>query len=128
MSAASASRGAPMAPPSRSTHHWHIPDTANVDRDALTRWLQDLVASDVHIVGHNTLYDLGWLQTDLGVAMPPPERLEETAAAATLVDENQPSYKLDALCAWRGIAGKDEALLREGCAALGLTPKKSRKK
>jgi DNA polymerase I-like protein with 3'-5' exonuclease and polymerase domains len=104
------------------------PDTANVDRDALIRWLQDLVTSDLNIVGHNTLYDFGWLQTDLGVAMPPPERLEETAAAATLVDENQLSYKLDALCAWRGIAGKDEALLREGCATLGLIPKNSRKK
>jgi hypothetical protein len=104
------------------------PDSANFDRDQVTRWLRDLIASDVHIITKNGLYDWGWLRTDLGIAMPPAERLEELDALATLVDENRRKYSLDALCAWRGFSGKEEALLHEGCAALGLIPKKSRKK
>ena len=46
--------------------------------------------------------------------MPPSDRLEEIGALATLVDENRYSYGLDALCAWRGLPGKDETLLRGG--------------
>ena len=43
-----------------------------------------------------------------GIRMPPSERLEEIGALATLVDENRLRYGLDALCAWRGLPGKDE--------------------
>jgi DNA polymerase I-like protein with 3'-5' exonuclease and polymerase domains len=103
------------------------PDSQNFDREQVIRWLQDLVASDVRIVTHNGLYDWGWLRTDLGIKMPPSERLEETTALATIVDENQRSYKLDALCKWRGLPGKDENLLRESCAALGLITNKRKK-
>ena len=39
--------------------------------------------------------------------MPPADRLEEIGALATLVDENRFTYSLDALCAWRGLPGKD---------------------
>ena len=46
--------------------------------------------------------------------MPPPDRLEEIGALATLVDENRFSYRLDALCAWRGLPGKDETLAAAG--------------
>jgi hypothetical protein len=55
--------------------------------------------------------------------MPAPERLEEIGALATLVDENRFTYGLDALCAWRGLPGKDETLLKEAAASYGL-PKK----
>jgi len=96
------------------------PDSQNFDREPFLRWLKDLVASDVRIVTQNGLYDWGWLRADAGIVMPPSERLEEIGALATLVDENRRSYSLDALCAWRGFPGKDEALLLEGCAALGL--------
>jgi len=58
---------------------------------------------------------------------PPSEQLEETLALATLVNENRHRYGLDALCAWRKLPGKDETLLREGCAALGLIPKRRKK-
>ena len=73
------------------------------------------------------MYDWGWLYTDLGLEMPPAERLEEIDALATMVDENRRRYSLDALCAWRGFPGKDETLLLEGCAALGLIPARKRK-
>jgi hypothetical protein len=89
------------------------PNSENFDREQVIRWLQDLIASDVHIVTHNGLYDWGWLRTDLGIKMPPSERLEETTALATIVDENQRSYKLDALCKWRGVC---RAKTRACCA------------
>jgi DNA polymerase I-like protein with 3'-5' exonuclease and polymerase domains len=104
------------------------PDSLNFNCDQVTRWLHDLLASDVHIVTKNGLYDWGWLRTTLGIKMPAAERLEEIDALATMVDENRRRYSLDTLCAWRGFPGKDESLLLEGCAALGLLPENRRKK
>ena len=97
------------------------PDSANLDPTRVFQWLRDLIASDVRIVGQNTLYDFGWLRTDAGILMPPAERLEEIGALATLVDENRYAYNLAALCAWRGLPGKDENALQEGTAVLGLS-------
>jgi len=103
------------------------PDSQNFDREQVIRWLRDLIASGVKIVTKNGLYDWGWLWADLGIKMPPAEQLEEIDALATMVDENRYKYSLDALCAWRGFPGKDETLLLEGCAALGLIPARKRK-
>ena len=55
--------------------------------------------------------------------MPPSEQLEEIGALATLIDENRFSYSLDSLCAWRGLPGKDTALLEEAIKAAGFAPK-----
>ncbi|HEY6375939.1 MAG TPA: hypothetical protein VIX90_10500, partial [Edaphobacter sp.] len=52
--------------------------------------------------------------------MPSADRLEEILALATLVDENRFAYGLDALCAWRGLPGKDEVLLKEAVKAAGF--------
>ena len=71
----------------------------------------------MRIVTQNGLYDWGWLRAEAGILMPPSERLEEIGALATLVDENRFTYGLDALCAWRGLPGKDETLLRKEAAA-----------
>jgi DNA polymerase I-like protein with 3'-5' exonuclease and polymerase domains len=75
----------------------------------------------VRFVTQNGLYDWGWLRTEAGIKMPPSERLEEIGALATLVDENRYSYRLNELCAWRGLPGKDETLLREAAKAAGFT-------
>jgi DNA polymerase I-like protein with 3'-5' exonuclease and polymerase domains len=83
------------------------------------RWLADLLRSGVRIVTQNGLYDYGWLRADFDLQMPPSERLEEIGALATIIDENRFSYSLDALCAWRGLPGKDETLLRQAVSALG---------
>jgi DNA polymerase I-like protein with 3'-5' exonuclease and polymerase domains len=103
-------------------HYFPIrhPDSENFERGQIVNWLRDLIAADVRIVTQNGLFDWGWVRADFGLKMPPAERLEETQAAATLVDENRHHYSLEALCAWRNLPGKDETLLREGCAALGL--------
>jgi DNA polymerase I-like protein with 3'-5' exonuclease and polymerase domains len=103
------------------------PDSANFDREQVIRWLRDLLASGVRVVTHNGLYDYGWLRADFGLTMPPAERIEETLALASIVDENRHDYSLDALCAWRGLPGKDETLLRESCRMLGLVPKRIKK-
>ena len=99
------------------------PDSANFDRKQLIAWLRELIASDVRIVTQNGLYDWGWLRADFGIEMPLSERLEEIGALATIVDENRYKYGLDALCAWRGLGGKDETLLKEAAIAHGF-PKK----
>jgi len=99
------------------------PDSANFDRKQLIAWLRELIASNVRIVTQNGLYDWGWLRADFGIEMPLSGRLEEIGALATIVDENRYKYGLDALCAWRGLVGKDEALLKEAAIAHGF-PKK----
>src|SRR5262245_24711332 len=103
------------------------PDSKNFDREQLIRWLQDLLASGVSIATQNGLYDYGWLRTNLGIKMPPSDYMEEIGALATMVDENLHRYSLEALCEWRGLPGKNDTLLREGCAALGLIPKGKKK-
>ena len=86
----------------------------------------DLVASDVCIVTQNGLYDWGWLRADGGIVMPPADRLEEIGALATIVDENQFSYSLDAICERYGLPGKDETLLRQAVEAAGFASKRAK--
>ena len=100
------------------------PDSENFERENVVRWLQDLIAAGVRIVTQKGLYDWGWLRTDLGIIMPPSEQLEEIGALATLIDENRFNYGLDALCAWRGLPGKDTTLLQEAVKAAGWAPRK----
>jgi hypothetical protein len=106
-----------------SAHYFPIrhPDSANFDRERLIAWLRELIASDVRIVTQNGLYDWGWLRADFGIEMPLSESLEEIGALATIVDENRYKYSLDALCAWRGLARKDETLLKEAAIAPQLS-------
>jgi hypothetical protein len=96
------------------------PDTNNFDPAKVYGWLTDLIASGVRTVTQNGLYDWGWLRADGGIAMPSSDRLEEIGALATLIDENQFSYSLEALCARYGLPGKDEALLQQAVAAAGF--------
>jgi DNA polymerase I-like protein with 3'-5' exonuclease and polymerase domains len=97
------------------------PDSNNFDPAQVFQWLRDLIASDVRIVTQNGLYDWGWLRAESDIRMPPAERLEEIGALATIVDENRFAYRLEELCKWRGLAGKNEASLAEGAAAIGLS-------
>jgi DNA polymerase I-like protein with 3'-5' exonuclease and polymerase domains len=65
-------------------------------------------------VFHNFAYDWGWINAEFNVA--PPKLLDDTAAMASMLDENRPSYALDDLCHWQGLAGKDETGLYEAAA------------
>jgi DNA polymerase I-like protein with 3'-5' exonuclease and polymerase domains len=103
------------------------PDTQNFAPEQVYQWARDHVAANVRFVTQNGLYDWGWLHTEADIGMPPGERLEEIGALSTMIDENRFKYSLDALCAWRGLPGKDETLLRQGIEALGLITNKRRK-
>jgi Mesyanzhinovviridae DNA polymerase len=100
------------------------PDTDNFDCKQVYSWLKDLFASDVRIVTQNGGYDYGWVRTEAGILMPPSDRLEELGAMATIVDENLPSYRLNALCEHYGLPGKDETLLKQAAEAMGFAPKR----
>src|SRR5262245_15594765 len=96
------------------------PDSENFERENVARWLKDHTATGVKFITLNGLFDWGWLRTDLGVAMPPSDQLEEIGALATLIDENRFNYGLDPLCEWRGLPGKDETLLKQAVEAAGF--------
>ena len=103
------------------------PNSQNFDPEQVYQWLRDHVAAGVRFVTQNGLYDWGWLRAEAGIKMPDGDRLEEIGALTTMVDENRFRYSLDALCAWRGLPGKDETLLRQGIEALGLITNKRKK-
>ena len=100
------------------------PDSENVPIEVATRWLADLIASDVRIVTQNGLYDWGWIRANLGLVMPQSDRLEEIGALATMIDEDRYSYSLDALAAWRGLPGKDVSVLTEAIKTAGWMGRK----
>lgn len=95
------------------------PETENLPEENVRRWVADHVAAGVRIVTHHGSHDWGWMGTDWGVRPPDGSQLEDTEALAAVVDENQFSYELNALCRWRGVPGKDEVALREAAAAYG---------
>ena len=100
------------------------PDSENVPIEVATRWLADLIASDVRIVTQNGLYDWGWIRADLGLSMPKSDRLEEIGALATMIDEDRYDYRLDSLAAWRGLPGKDVSVLTEAIKSAGWMGRK----
>jgi len=93
------------------------PDTpACFDHDIVVAWLGDLCRR-CHVVFQNGPYDMGWT----GIR---PMRPHDTHTMAVLLDENRPAYDLDSICAWQGIEGKDEALLREAVITHGGNPRR----
>jgi DNA polymerase I-like protein with 3'-5' exonuclease and polymerase domains len=88
------------------------PDSSNFGREQVFAWIKDHIASDVRFVTQNGLYDWGGLRADAGIIMPSSGRLEEIGALATMIDENRFYYRLDSLCEWRGLEGKNETTLR----------------
>lgn len=98
------------------------PDTECVPHDNVKRWLEDHLKIDASFITHHGSYDWGWLSRAFGVRHP--AKLEDTEAMAVMIDENRLSYKLDSLCAWQGIGGKQENLLREAGACYGVKPEK----
>jgi DNA polymerase I-like protein with 3'-5' exonuclease and polymerase domains len=97
------------------------PDSANMDLEQTARWLTAVMDGADTIVFQNAPFDIGWLSTD-GIEVPF-EKIEDIHAMAVMLDENQLSYSLDAICRSVGVPGKDERLLREAAAAFGCDPK-----
>jgi DNA polymerase I-like protein with 3'-5' exonuclease and polymerase domains len=104
------------------------PETDNFPLENVLRWVDDHFKSGMSIVMHNGPYDCGVMGT-YGVA--PPPGLEDTLAAAVMLDEDQGIYKpgaspfsLDNCCARHGIPGKDAGLLRDAVRSYGGNPSK----
>jgi DNA polymerase I-like protein with 3'-5' exonuclease and polymerase domains len=95
------------------------PDTECMDPDVVAQWVSDHAKAGVRFVTHHGSHDWGWMGTEWGI--PVPEHIDDTEGMAALVDENRLSYRLDDLCRWRGIPGKDEDKLREAAAAYGFS-------
>ncbi len=93
------------------------PDTECFDPDAVKRWVSDHMKSNDKKVFQNAPYDLGWFKTEMGIS--PPELLDDTIGMSYVVDEQRKGRSLDALCAWQGIPGKDESLLKVAIDAIG---------
>jgi len=95
-------------------------ETSCLDRDNVTQWLIDHFKTDIRFIFHNAPYDLGTIQSDLGVKLP--KFIDDTTAMAVMIDENRTGdhpYSLDSIAHWLGFPGKDETLLKEACAAFG---------
>jgi DNA polymerase I-like protein with 3'-5' exonuclease and polymerase domains len=103
-------------------HNIYIPlrhyDTQCFDLEMVKRWLAALCQqSHTTFVFHNFQYDWGWIQAVCDVR--PPKQIDDTVAMASMVNENLSSFKLDDLCRWQGLPGKDETLLNEALAVFG---------
>jgi DNA polymerase I-like protein with 3'-5' exonuclease and polymerase domains len=98
------------------------PDSDCLDSSNVKQWLADhFTTKDLRVVMHHASHDVGWLKAEWGLETPC--HLDDTEGMAAIIDENRLKYKLDDLCEWRGIAGKDESLLAEAAAAYGVDPK-----
>ena len=106
---------------------WYFPfdhlGGGNLERRNIVRWAGDLLSRDDRfIVGANLQYEIEGLRS-LGIQAR--GRFVDVQVAEALIDEEQETYQLEALCMKYLGAGKDESLLREAAAAYGVDPKKS---
>lgn len=98
------------------------PETNNWDVDPIRDYLYNLFTSDVSVVFHRAIYDLGWLTTMWD--LPIPKKLDDTMIMEFMLHEYEKTFNLDDSCRRNGIKGKDEHLLRQAADAYGCDPKK----
>jgi DNA polymerase I-like protein with 3'-5' exonuclease and polymerase domains len=96
----------------------------NLDPDAVWQYLRAQVAVfSGEAVFNYAPYDLDYLwQNDVPIGVK--QRVRDTQVAEPVIDELQTNYNLDAICARRGLPGKDERVLREHAKAWGVDPKR----
>jgi DNA polymerase I-like protein with 3'-5' exonuclease and polymerase domains len=94
----------------------------NLDKKLVLNWLQDLFnQQDTKFIFHNAMYDVCWLKSS-GLNIK--GKVVDTMIAASLIDENRMSYRLDTLAKHYVGLGKDEKVLLEAAKDYGLDPKK----
>ena len=94
----------------------------NLDKKLVLNWLQDLFnQQDTKFIFHNAMYDVCWLRSS-GLNIK--GKIVDTMIAASLIDENRMSYRLDTLAKHYVGLGKDEKVLLEAAKDYGLDPKK----
>ena len=94
----------------------------NMDKKLVYSWLQDILnQTDTTFIFHNAMYDVCWLRRE-GLTIN--GHIVDTMIAASLIDENRLSYRLDILSKHYIGLGKDEKILIEAAKDYGLDPKK----
>jgi DNA polymerase I-like protein with 3'-5' exonuclease and polymerase domains len=93
----------------------------NLPTNAVFDYVRDLTKDPSKTwVGANLQYELEWLETErINVA----GSVVDVQVTEALIDEEQPSYALDALCRKYLDKGKDESLLKEAAATFGVNAK-----
>ena len=94
----------------------------NMDKKLVFSWLQDLFnQEDSTFIFHNAMYDICWLRS-AGLTIK--GKIVDTMIAASLIDENRLSYRLDILAKHYVGMGKDENILQAAAKEYGLDAKK----
>ena len=93
----------------------------NMDKKLVYSWLQDILnQTDTTFIFHNAMYDVCWLRRE-GLTIN--GHIVDTMIAASLIDENRLSYRLDILSKHYIGLGKDEKILIEAAKEYGLDAK-----
>ena len=100
----------------------HHESGGNMDKKLVLGWLQDICnQTETTFIFHNAMYDVCWLRS-AGVNIK--GKIVDTMIAASLIDENRLSYRLDILAKHYVGLGKDENVLNAAAKEYGLDPKK----
>jgi len=100
----------------------HHESGGNMDKKLVFSWLQDLFnQTETTFIFHNAMYDICWLRS-AGLTIK--GKIVDTMIAASLIDENRLSYRLDILAKHYTGVGKDEKILHAAAKEYGLDPKK----
>ena len=95
----------------------------NLSADHVWSYLQDQAKTfEGEVVFNSAPYDLDYLWEN-NVEYQRVRFHRDVQVAEPLLDELQKKYGLDAICARRGLTGKDESALREHAKAWGVDPK-----
>ena len=92
-----------------------------MDKKLVLKWLQDILnQQDTTFIFHNAMYDVCWLRS-AGLTIK--GHIVDTMIAASLIDENRLSYRLDILSKHYVGLGKDEKILLEAAKEYGVDAK-----
>ena len=93
----------------------------NMDKKLVLEWLQDLFdQEDTTFIFHNAIYDVCWLKS---AGLKIKGKIVDTMIAASLIDENRLSYRLDILSRHYNGIGKAEKILKEAAKSYSVNPK-----
>lgn len=95
----------------------------NLDPTTVFAYLRDEAKHFSGVLhGANLLYDLGWLGTE-GISFGPGTTYNDCQWVEALLNEDRPSYSLQAITQYHGLAGKDTADLDAALVAAGYVDK-----
>ena len=97
-------------------------EQGNMDKGLVMSWLKDVLKQEkTTFIFHNAMYDVCWLKS-YGLEIK--GKIVDTMIAASLINENRLSYRLDSLAKEYCGLGKDEKILQAAAKEYGLDPKK----